>query len=136
MGAGKWGNGESAIHTHLTNTRNTPVEAIEHSYPLRVNKYAVRRKSGGKGLMIGGDGIIREIELLSPATVSFMTERRKFSPWALQGGLPGKRGKNSVLKKNGKRIKCKGKQRLYLEKGDIIRLETPGGGGWGKKILN
>tara|TARA_A100001037_G_scaffold303487_1_gene337629 strand:- start:9299 stop:10903 length:1605 start_codon:yes stop_codon:yes gene_type:complete len=136
MGAGKWGNGENAIHTHLTNTRNTPIEAIEHSYPLRVNKYGVRRKSGGKGLMTGGDGIIREIELLSSATVSFMTERRKFSPWALQGGFPGKKGKNSVLKKDGKRIKCKGKQRLYLEKGDIIRLETPGGGGWGKKKLN
>jgi len=133
MGAGKWGNGENAIHTHLTNTRNTPIESIEHSYPLRVRKYRVRRKSGGAGLMRGGDGIIREIELLSPATISFLTERRKLSPWALQGGLPGKRGKNSVLKRNGKIIKCKSKQRLELEQGDIIRLETPGGGGWGKK---
>ena len=133
MGAGKWGNGENAIHTHLTNTRNTPIESIEHSYPLRVKKYGVRRKSGGTGLMRGGDGIIREIELLSPATISFMTERRKLSPWALKGGMPGKRGKNSILKKNGKEINCKSKQRLDLDEGDIIRLETPGGGGWGKK---
>ena len=133
MGAGKWGNGENSIHSHLTNTRNTPIEAIEHSYPLRVKKYRVRKKSGGKGLMQGGDGIIREIELLSPATASFMTDRRKFSPWGLEDGSPGKRGKNSILKKNGKIINCRGKQRLDLDEGDIIRLETPGGGGWGKK---
>ena len=133
MGAGKWGNGENAIHSHLTNTRNTPIEAIEHSYPLRVKKYRVRKKSGGIGLMQGGDGIIREIELLSPATASFMTDRRKFSPWGLEDGSPGKRGKNSILKKNGKIINCRGKQRLDLDEGDIIRLETPGGGGWGKK---
>lgn len=132
MGGGPAGPGEDAIHTHLTNTMNTPVEALEHAYPYRVRRYGVRHGSGGRGLHRGGDGIVREIELMADATVSFMTERRKMVPYPLAGGEPGKKGRNSVFSGN-KRISVPGKARLETRAGDIISLETPGGGGWGKR---
>ncbi len=132
MGGGPWGDGEDAIHTHLTNTLNTPIEALEHAYPFRVSRYTVRRGSGGGGKHRGGDGIIREIELLGDATVSFMTERRDKPPWPLNGGEPGTKGRNSLTSGDEER-QYSGKARLSAKRGDRIRLETPGGGGWGKK---
>lgn len=132
MGAGPWGPGEDAIHTHLTNTLNTPIEALEHAYPFRVSRYAVRRGSGGRGRHRGGEGIVREIELLGDATVSFMTERRERAPWPLAGGEPGKRGRNSLIT-GRKTRRLPGKARLQAKRGDRIRLETPGGGGWGER---
>ncbi len=132
MGGGPWGAGEDAIHTHLTNTLNTPIEALEHAYPFRVSRYAVRRGSGGGGMHRGGDGIVREIELLGDATVSFMTERREMPPWPLRGGEPGMKGRNFFIN-GGKSRRFPGKARFSAKRGDRIRLETPGGGGWGRK---
>ncbi len=123
--------GEDAIHTHLTNTLNTPIEALEHAYPFRVTKYGIRRGSGGKGKNRGGDGIVREIELLGEATVSFMTERRIIPPYPLAGGEPGSLGRNAIIR-NGKRTVMPGKARREALPGDIISIQTPGGGGWGK----
>ena len=132
MGGGPWGAGEDAIHTHLTNTLNTPIEALEHAYPFRVSRYTVRRGSGGGGRHRGGDGIIREIELLGDATVSFMTERREKPPWPLNGGEPGMMGRNLLVSGDEER-QFSGKARLRAKRGDRIRLETPGGGGWGRE---
>ena len=132
MGGGPWGAGEDAIHTHLTNTLNTPIEALEHAYPFRVSRYTVRRGSGGQGKNRGGDGIVREIELLGDATVSFMTERREIAPWPLQGGEPGMKGRNLLIRE-GENQQFSGKARFSAKPGDKVRLETPGGGGWGKK---
>ncbi|MBI3026045.1 MAG: hydantoinase B/oxoprolinase family protein, partial [Candidatus Tectomicrobia bacterium] len=131
MGGGPRGPGEDAIHTHLTNTMNTPVEALEHAYPFRVRRYTVRRGSGGRGRHRGGDGIVREIELLADATVSFMTERRVLAPYPLQGGGPGTPGRNTLLR-GGRRLRLPGKARVEARAGDVIRVETPGGGGWGR----
>ncbi len=131
MGGGPEGPGEDAIHTHLTNTMNTPVEALEHAYPFRVKRYGVRRGSGGRGKHRGGDGIVRQIELLADATVSFMTERRVMAPYPVAGGRPGKNGRNSILR-GKKRIGVPGKARMEAKAGDLISLETPGGGGWGR----
>ncbi|MDA1001693.1 MAG: hydantoinase B/oxoprolinase family protein, partial [bacterium] len=130
MGGGPKGPGEDAIHTHLTNTQNTPIEALEHAYPFRVRRYAVRRGSGGAGRHGGGDGIIREIELLADATVSLMTELREMVPYGLRGGSPGKKGRN-ILYRAGRRIACPGKARFEARRGDVISIQTPGGGGWG-----
>ena len=131
MGGGPLGPGEDAIHTHLTNTMNTPVEALEHAYPYRVRRYGIRRGSGGRGKHGGGDGIMREIEVMVDATVSFMTERREMAPYPLNGGEPGKPGRNAIYR-GKKRIPVPGKARLEAKAGDVISLETPGGGGWGR----
>ncbi len=128
MGAWAGGDGESAIHSHMTNTLNTPVEALEFSYPLMVREYSIRRGSGGEGLHRGGDGIVREIELLTDAEVTILSERRKLPPYGLFGGEPGRVGKNVV---NGSPVG--GKYHSFLPKGSTVRIETPGGGGWGKK---
>jgi N-methylhydantoinase B len=130
MGGGPKGPGEDAIHTHLTNTMNTPIEALEHAYPFRVRRYGIRRGSGGRGAHRGGDGIVREIELLTDATVSFMTERRVMQPYSLAGGQPGKSGRNSII--GAKKVRVPGKTRVDAKAGEVILLETPGGGGWGR----
>ncbi len=127
MGAGPARNGLSGVQTHMTNTRNTPVEILESRYPLRLVRYCLRRGSGGAGLHRGGDGLIREFELQAPAQVSLLTERRTRGPWGLAGGEAGKPGRNLL---NGKPLP--GKTTLNLQPGDRLRIETPGGGGWGK----
>ncbi len=129
MGAWAGGDGESAVHSHMTNTMNTPVEALEHSYPLLVRTYSVRRGSGGRGLRKGGDGIIRELELLTDAEVTILSERRKIPPYGLFGGEPGSVGRNVVIR-NGEISEVPGKTTLRLKKGDRVRIETPGGGGY------
>ncbi len=129
MGAWKGGDGESAVHSHMTNTMNTPIEALEHSYPFLVTEYSVRRNSGGEGKWKGGDGIIREIELLTEATVTVLSERRKHPPYGLFGGKPAERGKNVVIR-NGRAEEMPSKFSLKLKKGDRVRIETPGGGGY------
>jgi N-methylhydantoinase B len=130
MGAWKGGEGESAVHSHMTNTMNTPVEALEHSYPIRVTEYSVRRGSGGSGKKRGGDGIIREILLLEPARVSLISERRKLSPYGLFGGKGGKPGLNLVIEGNETKA-MPSKFTAKLGAGTKIRIETPGGGGYG-----
>ena len=132
MGGRPGSPGPSAIHSHMTNTRNTPVEVLEHAYPFRIDRYAVRQGSGGRGRHAGGDGIVRELRLKAPATVSLLCERRESSPYGLQGGSPGSAGRNTLLRPEGgeEPLPAKGSWNLDAEEG--IRLETPGGGGWGK----
>lgn len=131
MGASAHGPGLSAVHTHMTNTMNTPVEAIEYAYPFRVVRYSLRAGSGGAGRHRGGDGVVRELELLCEASLTLLTERRRLSPYGLQGGREGKRGSN-VLKTGGRSEVLPGKLNRSLEKGQIVSIETPGGGGFGR----
>lgn len=126
MGAGPQGGGLSGVQTHMTNTRNTPVEVIESRYPLRVTRYSLRRGSGGTGARRGGDGLVREFEFLAPTQVSLLTERRRHAPWGLAGGEAGKPGRNRL---NGAPLGAK--LSFVAEAGDRLTLETPGGGGWG-----
>lgn len=130
-GAGPAGAGRSGIHTHMTNTFNTPIEALEAYYPFRVTAYRVRRGSGGQGRFRGGDGLVREIELLEPADLTLLTERRHVAPWGLGGGESGRRGRNLLIR-HGRRRRLPGKLNLRVHAGDRIRLETPGGGGFGR----
>ncbi len=132
MGARPAHNGLSAVHTHMTNSLNTPAEALEYAYPLRVREYRIRKGSGGKGKHHGGDGVIREIETLVPARMSLLADRRKRGPYGLSGGDNGKPGSATIIRKGRtRRIGSKGS--WELEAGDRVRIETPGGGGFGKK---
>jgi N-methylhydantoinase B len=129
-GARPMGDGVSGVHTHMTNSLNTPVEALEYAFPFRVKRYSYRVSSGGAGRFCGGDGLVREIELLAPAQVTLLADRRVFAPYGLNGGAPGAKGR-SVLISNGKEELLPGKCNLQAIGGDVIRIETPGGGGWG-----
>jgi N-methylhydantoinase B len=130
-GALSYKNGESGIQVHMTNTKNTPIEVIESTYPLRVEKYAIRRGSGGLGKYKGGDGIIRGIRVLEDCILSIQSERRKLAPKGVEGGRDGSPGKNYLLRK-GKSIPLPSKISMEVKTGDVIVIETPGGGGWGK----
>jgi N-methylhydantoinase B len=129
-GAGPSRDGLSGVHVHMTNTLNTPVEALEYAYPCRVRRYALRAGSGGAGQHHGGDGLVREIEFLCPATVTILSERRRTAPYGLHGGKPGARGRN-VLLRDGKETELTGKAEFRVAAGDLLSLRTPGGGGWG-----
>jgi N-methylhydantoinase B len=132
MGARPGKNGEDAIHTHMTNTLNTPIEALEFSYPFHVRRYEIRHGSGGDGKFKGGDGICREIELLHEAQVTLLSDRRKFGPYGLKGASPGQAGRNTILR-DGDEIELPGKATIQAKRGDVIRIHTPGGGGFGEK---
>jgi N-methylhydantoinase B len=132
MGARPDRPGVSGIHSHMTNTLNTPVEALEFAYPLRVLQYSIRRGTGGAGYYKGGSGIRRDFELLSDARVSVMTERRVSRPYGLAGGEPGATGEN-VLIRNGEERPLPAKGTVDLDAGDILSVRTPGGGGYGEK---
>jgi N-methylhydantoinase B/oxoprolinase/acetone carboxylase alpha subunit len=131
MGASPERDGLSGVHTHMTNTRNTPVEALEHYLPVRVRRYSLRKHSGGSGRYNGGDGLVREYEFHAPARVNILSERRQFSPYGLAGGKPGKKGKN-ILIHNHRKINLGGKASFRVRPGDVVIVETPGGGGYGK----
>lgn len=131
MGARPGRNGENGIHTHMTNSLNTPVEVFEHAYPVRVRRYGIRHGSGGRGRYRGGDGIVREIELLVPMQVAMLSDRRKRAPYGLSAGNPGKPGKNELII-NGKSRRAAAKGSFYAPAGAVVRIESPGGGGWGK----
>jgi N-methylhydantoinase B len=130
MGARPGMDGASAIHTHMTNSWNTPVEVFEQAYPVRLRTYSVRRGSGGSGRYRGGDGIVREIALLAPAQVGFLTDRRKRGPYGLAGGGDGRPGRNTVVR-DGRASVVPGKCAFFAVAGTTLRIETPGGGGWG-----
>ncbi len=132
MGARPGKPGVSGVHTHMTNSLNTPAEALEYSYPLRVRRYSLRPNSGGKGQYPGGDGIVREIEVLTDAEVTLLAERRTRGPWGLSGGKDGAPGKAFVVRQNGSTQELPGKFNVRLRKGERIRIESPGGGGWGR----
>ncbi len=126
MGAGSAFNGMDAIQTHMTNTRNTPIEVLESMYPMRIMQYAIRDASGGKGLQKGGNGIIREFEFLESAVVTLLTERRNNRPWGLNGGGAAQPGINQL---NGRYLEAK--QTLQVKPEDRLTISTAGGGGWG-----
>jgi N-methylhydantoinase B len=133
MGASAAAPGLSAVHTHMTNSWNTPAEALEHQYPMRVRAYRIRSGSGGAGRHRGGDGIVREIELLVPCQLTLLSDRRKRGPYGLAGGESGKPGRNSLLRR-GRTLRLPGKAVIEARAGDVLRIETPGGGGYGDPL--
>ncbi len=133
MGASRERPGLSGVHTHMTNSLNTPLEALENYMPIRIRGYYLRRGSGGEGRNRGGDGIVREYEFGVPTRVTIMSERRVFAPYGLEGGSPGKRGRNILISKGRKKV-LGSKSDLTVQAGDVIRIETPGGGGYGKPV--
>ncbi len=132
MGARPALDGMSGVHTHMTNSLNTPVEALEYAYPLRVRAYALRTHSGGAGHTRGGDGVIREIETLVAARMSLLADRRKRGPYGLAGGDDGETGRDVIVRRDGRVEPIAAKGSWVMEAGDRIRIETPGGGGHGK----
>lgn len=134
QGARPTRDGQSGIHTGMTNTQNTPIEALHTHYPFRVTAYTLRRGSGGRGRFSGGEGIHREILFEAPSTLSLMGERRRNRPWGLAGGEPGAVGEDWLLRKDGERERLPGKVTIEVEPGDKLIVETPGGGGWGKPV--
>jgi N-methylhydantoinase B len=132
MGARPSKAGVSGVHTHMTNSLNTPAEALEYAYPLRVRRYSLRSGSGGSGEHRGGEGILREIEVLTDCDVTLLADRRTHGPWGLAGGGPGKPGKASVVRNGGGIEEMPGKFSTRLQAGERIRIESPGGGGWGR----
>jgi N-methylhydantoinase B len=132
MGARPAQDGISGVHTHMTNSLNTPAEALEYAYPFRITRYSLRPGSGGSGKSRGGDGIVRELELLCDADVTLLADRRIRQPYGLQGGSPGAPGKNIVLRQ-GSEMPIPAKGSVRLKRGDRVRVESPGGGGWGRE---
>jgi N-methylhydantoinase B len=132
MGARPGKSGVSGVHTHMTNSLNTPAEALEYAYPLRVRTYSLRPESGGEGKFRGGDGIIREIEVLTDCEVTLLADRRTRGPWGLSGGADGAAGKTSITRRDGSVHPMPAKFSTRLHKGERITIETPGGGGWGQ----
>lgn len=135
MGGGMGGRnglpGLSGVHTHMSNTRNTPIEALEHYLPVRLREYSLRPGSGGPGYYPGGQGLLREYEMLTDTSITLLTERRKTGPYGLQGGSPGACGRNTVFNVDGSFEVTSAKVHLELHPGDRLRIESPGGGGFG-----
>jgi len=131
MGARPTADGVSGVHTHMTNSLNTPAEALEYAYPLRVRAYRLRRGSGGRGQQRGGDGVLREIETLVPARMSLLADRRARAPYGLDGGEDGRPGRDTLVR-GGRTLKLDAKGSRDLKPGDRVRIETPGGGGHGE----
>ena len=130
MGARPALDGMNGVHTHMTNSLNTPAEALEYAYPLRVREYRLRKGSGGRGKQRGGDGVVREIETLVTSRMSLLADRRNRGSYGLSGGADGSPGVDTIIRDNRKR-RINAKSSHELKPGDRIRIETPGGGGWG-----
>ncbi len=131
-GAGPHWHGQSGVHTHMTNTRITDPEILERRYPVMLREFSVRKNSGGSGKFIGGDGLVREVEFLEPLNAAILSERRVHQPYGLNSGEPGKSGLNLFFRNDGTILFLGGKNEIHAEPGDRIRIETPGGGGYGK----
>jgi N-methylhydantoinase B len=132
MGARPTKDGVSGVHTHMTNSLNTPAEALEYAYPVRLRQYSLRSKSGGTGLHRGGDGIVREIEVLTDAQVTLLADRRSRGPYGLAGGVDGAAGRTLIIRRDGSAEEIPGKTSVRLRSGERVRIESPGGGGWGR----
>lgn len=130
MGAGPTGPGLSGVHVHMSNSLNTPVEALEHAYPFRITRYGIRRGTGGKGTHAGGDGLRRDLEILTPARVALLCERRAVGPSGARGGQDGTPGEN-VLIRGGVEEQLPSKTTFTVQAGDVVSIRSPGGGGWG-----
>jgi N-methylhydantoinase B len=131
MGARPHLAGLGGVHTHMSNTLNTPIEALEYAYPMRITRYQLRDGSGGRGAACGGDGLLREITFEASMEVTLLTERRRLPPYGLQGGEPGACGENRFWH-NGEERRLPGKVQIHVEPGDRLVIASPGGGGWGK----
>jgi N-methylhydantoinase B len=132
MGARPNADGPSAVHSHMTNTLNTPVEALEYAYPMQVLRYEVRKGSGGSGQFKGGEGIVRDLQVLTDAQATILSDRRKNPPYGLSGGRSGQCGENRLIRGENE-IPLPGKGMVELKAGDVLSIRTPGGGGYGKK---
>lgn len=130
-GAGPQGDGASGVHVHMSNTRNTPVEALEYAFPLRVAQYSLRPDTGGSGRHSGGQGIRRDLHFLVPVQATVLSERRMRAPWGLAGGRPGACGENIIIAADGRAQRMPGKFTARLDAGDTLSIRSPGGGGWG-----
>jgi len=130
-GAGPTHPGTSAVHSHMTNTRMTDPEVLEWRFPVRVEEFSIRKNSGGNGHFKGGDGAVRRMRFLEPMTATFLSLHRETDPYGLEGGLPGARGKNSVIRANGDEEALKGNDEVQVKPGDVIVIKTPGSGGFG-----
>jgi len=115
----------------MTNTRITDPEILENRFPVKLNQFAIRKDSGGKGKFNGGDGVIREVEFLEDLNAAILSERRVYEPYGLEGGKNGSKGKNIFIKVDGTTIDLGGKNEIKAKPGDKIIIMTPGGGGWG-----
>ena len=132
-GAGPTWEGQSGVHTHMTNTRITDPEILERRYPILLRRFALRRGSGGEGLHRGGDGLIREVEFLAALQMAILSERRVYAPYGLAGGEAGQRGENLFIRKDGRRLNLGAKNEIRAKRGDRFRILTPGGGGFGTR---
>ena len=133
MGAGPAGPGLSGVHVHMSNSLNTPIEALEHAYPLRVVHYGIRRGTGGAGRHQGGEGLRRDLQLLAPARVTLLSERRTSGPRGARGGSSGARGENWLVRSSSPEESLPGKVTFEGRRGDIVSVRSPGGGGWGEE---
>jgi N-methylhydantoinase B len=131
VGASPDAQGADALHTHMTNTLNTPIEAFEHAYPMRITQYAIRENSGGTGQHDGGDGVTRAYQFDAPANVTLLTERRRSQPYGLNGGDPGEPGRNTLTDEHGETRTLPAKTTLDIQPGQTLTIHTPGGGGFG-----
>ncbi|MBX2850620.1 MAG: hydantoinase B/oxoprolinase family protein [Phycisphaeraceae bacterium] len=131
VGASPEAHGASALHSHMTNTLNTPIEVFEHAYPVRITRYAIREGSGGVGSTCGGDGVTRAYQFDVPAAATLLTERRRSQPYGLQGGRPGATGSNTLTNEQGETTELPAKKRINLKPGQTLTVHTPGGGGFG-----
>jgi N-methylhydantoinase B len=122
----------SGVHTHMTNSLNTPAEALEYTFPIRLRQYSLRSGSGGSGLHAGGDGIVREIEVLTDAQVTLLADRQSRGPYGLAGGTDGAAGRAIIIRRDGSEETVPGKISVRLQSGERVRIESPGGGGWGR----
>jgi len=132
VGASALGDGLSGVHSHMTNSLNTPIEALENYLPLKIRRYGLRRGSGGAGRHRGGEGIVREYEFLVPVALTIMSERRRFAPYGLRGGSPGRPGRNTLVSQ-GRATELGSKVNVKLKRGDVLIVATPGGGGYGRR---
>ena len=132
-GAGPGWHGQSGVHTHMTNTRITDPEILERRYPVMLREFSIRNNSGGSGIYSGGNGLVREVEFLDPLNTAILSERRVHQPYGLNGGEPGRCGRNLFIRNDGSMLHLGGKNEISAEPGDRIRIETPGGGGYDKK---
>jgi 5-oxoprolinase (ATP-hydrolysing) len=130
-GAGPGFDGTDAVHTHMTNTRATDPEVLEHRFPVRLERFGIRTGSGGAGKHGGGDGVIKELLFLQPVTLSLLSQHRTEGPYGMAGGEPGEPGRQRVIRADGRVIELAGIDGADLDAGDRLILETPGGGGWG-----
>ncbi len=134
-GAGPGWDGAAAVHTHMTNTRITDPEVLEHRYPVRLERFAIRRGSGGAGRRRGGDGAVRELTFLTPMSLSLLTQHRVERPYGMEGGEPGAPGRQRLVRASGEELDLPPIAAAEVEPGDRLILETPGGGGWGEPAM-